>query len=120
MNKIVQINVDDIVIDPEAMSDMLTECLKRRRMVRLAGACDIGGVLIASFEDSPVRVKSEFVFAPFMDASCDVMAMVVTGPPNDSSPSFPVNSSPMTWKMEPEMRKEYTNARPTEGKNPNL
>lgn len=43
MNKIVQINVDDIVIDPEAMSDMLTECLKRRRMVRLAGACDIGG-----------------------------------------------------------------------------
>lgn len=71
MNKIVQINVDDIVIDPEAMSDMLTECLKRRRMVRLAGACDIGGVLIASFEDSPVRVKSEFVFAPFMDASCD-------------------------------------------------
>ena len=49
MNKIVQINIDDIVIDPEAISEMLTECLKRRRMVRLAGACDIGGVLIASF-----------------------------------------------------------------------
>ena len=60
MNKIVQINVDDIVIDPEAMSDMLTECLKRRRMVRLAGACDIGGVLIASFEDSPVRIGVRF------------------------------------------------------------
>ena len=46
MNKIVQINVDDIVIDPEAMSDMLTECLKRRRMVRffrgLSRPCKIG------------------------------------------------------------------------------
>lgn len=71
MNKIVQINIDDIVLDPEAMGEMLTDCLKRRRMVRLAGACDIGGMLIVSFEDSPVRVKSELVFAPFADTSCD-------------------------------------------------
>ena len=71
MNKIVQLNIDDIVFDPEAMGEMLTDCLKRRRIVRLAGACDIGGILIISFEDSPVRIKSELIFAPFADASCD-------------------------------------------------
>ncbi len=79
MNKIVQINVDDIVIDPQGMSEMLTDCLKRTRTVRLAGLCDIGGVLIASFEDSPVRIKTEFVFAPFSDVSGDgVSAEVVS------------------------------------------
>ena len=71
MNKIVQINIDDIVIDPQSMGEMLTDCLKRKRTVRLAGACDIGGMLVVSFEDSPARVKSEFVFAPFADVSCD-------------------------------------------------
>ena len=79
MNKIVQLDIDDIVLDPAAMGEMLTDCLKRRRMVALAGACDIGGMLIVSFEDAPVRVKSEIVFAPFSDTSSDgVSAEIVS------------------------------------------
>ncbi len=78
MNKIVQVDIEDIVFDPEEVGEMLTNCLKRPRKVRLAGACDAGGVLIVSFEDSEERSESAIVLAPFPELGADEIASEIT------------------------------------------
>ena len=65
MNKIVRVAIDDILFDPEEISEMLTECLHRHRKMRLAGACGLRDVLIVSFEETSVRQDSRLVLAPF-------------------------------------------------------
>lgn len=78
MNKIVQVDIEDIVFDPEDIGNMLTNCLKRPHKVRLAGACDAGGILVVSFEDSPERSDSKIVLAPFQDPGVDDIATEIS------------------------------------------
>ncbi|OQA86172.1 MAG: hypothetical protein BWY31_01508 [Lentisphaerae bacterium ADurb.Bin242] len=78
MNKIVQVDIEDIIFDPEDVGSMLTNCLKRPRKVRLAGACDTGGILVVSFEDSPERSESQIVLAPFPEPGADEIASEIS------------------------------------------
>lgn len=64
MNKLVQINKEDIIFDPEGVSIMLTECLKRKKCCTLAGGCDLYSTLIVSFEPCEKRCKGKVVLAP--------------------------------------------------------
>ena len=78
MNKIVQVDIEDIVFDPEEVGNMLTNCLKRPRKVRLAGACDADGILVVSFEDSEERSESKIVLAPFAELGADDIASEIS------------------------------------------
>ena len=64
MNKLVQIDKDDIILDPEGIGEMLTGCLKRKKACVLAGSCEIFSTLIVSFEPSESRCKGRIVIAP--------------------------------------------------------
>ena len=64
MNKLVQIDKDDIILDPEGIGEMLTGCLKRKKACVLAGSCEIFSTLIVSFESSESRCKGRIVIAP--------------------------------------------------------
>lgn len=73
MTKIVQVAIDDILFDPEGISEMLTDCLSRQRKVRLAGACAVDDILIVSFEDCSRRRESRIVLAPFSSDGAENM-----------------------------------------------
>lgn len=64
MNKLVQINKEDIILDPEGIGEMLTGCLKRKKACVLAGSCEVFSTLIVSFEPSGSRCKGRIIIAP--------------------------------------------------------
>lgn len=64
MNKLVQINKDDIILDAEGMGEMLTSCLRRKKICILAGVCETYSTLIVSFEPSHERCKAKIFLAP--------------------------------------------------------
>lgn len=64
MNKLVQINKEDIILDAEGMGEMLTSCLKRKKICILAGACETYSTLIVSFEPSHERCKAKIILSP--------------------------------------------------------
>lgn len=78
MNKIVRVAIDDILFDPEEISEMLTDCLYRHRKMRLAGACGLRDVLIVSFEETSVRQDSRLVLAPFRGPGPDDISAEIT------------------------------------------
>lgn len=71
MMKIVQINAEDILLDPEGTGEMLTDCLKRSRKMKYSGACECNGILMVLFEESAERVKSSLVLAPLAEDGTD-------------------------------------------------
>lgn len=65
MNKIVSVLLSDILFDPEEAGETLTNCLRRRRHMRLVGACCTDRTLIVMFEETPRPCGSKLVLAPF-------------------------------------------------------
>jgi len=64
MTKTVRIAFDEILIDPEAVGEMLTGCQQRHRKMKLVGACASDEVLFVLFEEVPFRSESRLVLAP--------------------------------------------------------
>ena len=79
MNKLVQINKDDISFDPDSIGEMLTSCLKRKKICVLAGACETFSTLIVSFEPSSVRSKGKIVLAPIPGEGPDEVCASIAG-----------------------------------------
>ena len=64
MNKLVQINKEDIILDADGIGEMLTKCFKRKKICILAGACESYSTLIVSFEPAEVRCKGKIILSP--------------------------------------------------------
>lgn len=71
MLKTVQILLDDILFDPEGVSQMLTDCLRRHRKQRLLGVCQAEDTLIVTFTESAIRNENTLVLAPFRSQGAD-------------------------------------------------
>ena len=69
-NRIIIISVNDIIVDPEGQSLMITDACKREISMDVAGVCQIGDNIIVVLEESPGKNNFEYVIAPF--ASCNI------------------------------------------------
>ena len=76
--KIVRIEVEDILFDPDTESDMLTKACFRTGIVRrITGICDSGDrtvVLPLETVENDVKVPLSYRFAPLPDASFEGIA----------------------------------------------
>lgn len=78
MLKQVRLSFDDILFDPEEASDLLTNCMCRRRKMRFVGAGAADNVLIALFEDTITGSDSKLVLAPFKSSDPDTVGMEIS------------------------------------------
>ena len=69
MNRILKIHVNDILADPARLSGTVNDACSHGRHMKLTGCCDIGEVLILSFEETAAPSPYRHVFAQFPGAS---------------------------------------------------
>ena len=66
MNKIIQINVDDIIIDPAGISEMITNACCHKIRMQVSGVCQTGdNILIVLDEESFCEKEYQYILAPF-------------------------------------------------------
>lgn len=76
--KIVRIEAEDILFDPDSESDMLTKaCFRNGSVRRITGVCDSGdGTIVLPMElvNNDVEVPLSYRFAPMPDVSFEGVA----------------------------------------------
>lgn len=65
MVKIVKFSIDDILFDSKAASDAVTKACSRAVPAKVAGLCQLDETIMLSVEETPVKGKISYVFAPF-------------------------------------------------------
>ena len=66
MNKIIRISVDDIIIDPAGISEMITNACCHQIKMQVSGVCQTGdNILIVLDEEIFCEKQQQYVLAPF-------------------------------------------------------
>jgi hypothetical protein len=66
MNRIIKVAVDDIILDPAAQSEMLTNAaLERNPEMAVTGVCEINDTILVVLEEGECEASLDYVFAPF-------------------------------------------------------
>ena len=71
MNRILKIHVNDILADPAKLSETVNDACAHGRHMKLTGCCDIGKVIVLSFEETAAPTPYRHVFAEFPGESED-------------------------------------------------
>jgi len=71
-NKIIKINVDDIVINPEDQSNMITMACDRDMKMQVSGLCQVNDDILISLEECDI--SSVYQLAPFDSINVDEIA----------------------------------------------
>ena len=75
-NKIIKINVDDISINPEDQSNMITMACSRETKMQVSGICQVNDNILISLEESVT--SSDYQFAPFDSINVDEIATEIS------------------------------------------
>ncbi|OGV52097.1 MAG: hypothetical protein A2017_10685 [Lentisphaerae bacterium GWF2_44_16] len=74
MNAIIKINTDEILINPDEVSQMLnTACRRHKEAMRVYGCCRTGNTLLLTMEETPGLPPLNYVFAQFPSMNEDVI-----------------------------------------------
>ena len=71
MNKILKININDIIIDPARESEMITKACNRTIKMHLTGICQSGETLILIMEKDELNPPMTYILAPLNAANID-------------------------------------------------
>ena len=71
MNKILNININDIIIDPARESEMITNACKRSTHMHPTGVCQCGDAILVVLEKSNSEQDFTYTLAPFNSANID-------------------------------------------------
>ena len=71
MNKIIKINIDDIIIDPAAESKMISDACMRQIHRHVTGICQCGETLLIICEKDEKKQQHKYVIAPFDSINID-------------------------------------------------
>ena len=71
MNKILKININDIIIDPARESEMITKACNRTIKMRLTGICQCGETLIIAMEEDEASPSMAYILAPLNAVNID-------------------------------------------------
>ena len=72
MNKILQISIDDIIIDPAGQSEMITEsCSRETSSMIVTGLCQVGDKLLLALEQNETEEGLKYILAPFNSENID-------------------------------------------------
>ena len=72
MNKILQISIDDIIINPAEQSEMITEsCSRSTSAMKVTGLCQVGDRLLLALEPDEDGEPLKYVVAPFNSENID-------------------------------------------------
>lgn len=63
-NRIITVSVNDIIIDPEGQSRMITEACRRETAMTVTGTCQVGDNILFILEEANPREDLEYVIAP--------------------------------------------------------
>ena len=78
MNKIIKIHTDDIIIDPAAESQMLSEACTRQISMHVTGLCQLGDSILIICEQDNKREYHQYVLAPFDSVNADEIMAEIT------------------------------------------
>ena len=72
MNKILQICIDDIIIDPAAQSEMITDsCSRATSAMKVTGVCQVGDNILLAMEPDEDGEPLKYILAPFNSENID-------------------------------------------------
>jgi hypothetical protein len=78
MNKILKLNISDIIIDPALESEMISKACSRKMKMDVAGVCQCGDYLLISLEENDEERELIYVLAPFNSVNVDEIAAEIT------------------------------------------
>ena len=71
MNKIIKIDIDDIIIDPAAESQMISAACNRQLNMHVTGLCQSGNTILIICEQESKKQQHKYVLAPFNSINID-------------------------------------------------
>ncbi len=74
MLKIIKFSVDDILFDSKAASEAVGKACSRTVPAKVAGICQLDETVMISVEETPVKEKTTYTFAPFPAVNEDEIA----------------------------------------------
>jgi len=78
MNKILKLNISDIIIDPARESEMITKACNRKVKMEVAGICQSGDYLLIALEESDKTKSQIYILAPFNSLNVDEISTEIT------------------------------------------
>jgi hypothetical protein len=78
MNKILKLNISDIIIDPARESEMITKACNRSVKMNVTGICQCGDYLLIALEESDLSKDCTYVLAPFNSVNADEIASEIS------------------------------------------
>jgi len=78
MNKILKLNISDIIIDPALESEMITKACNRNMKMDVTGICQCGDYLLIAIEESNRDSDFTYILAPFDSVNVDEIATEIT------------------------------------------
>lgn len=70
-NRIVKISIDDLIVDPQGQSEMISAVCLRENPMKITGICQVGEVLLLALEKQPGEGDVEYIFSPFKSVNID-------------------------------------------------
>lgn len=70
-NRIIKISINDIIVDPEAQSKMLSAACLREIPMEATGVCQVGDNILVTLEQCSEEKNVEYVIAPFSSYNID-------------------------------------------------
>lgn len=70
-NRIVKISIDDLIVDPEGQSEMISRICHREIPMRVTGICQIGETLLLALEKKTSSDEVKYVFSSFCSVNSD-------------------------------------------------
>jgi hypothetical protein len=77
-NRIIKISIDDLIIDPQGLSEMVTKACHRDELMRVSGLCQVRENILLALEKPTGGVDSEYVFSPFKSVNIDEIATEIS------------------------------------------
>ena len=71
MNKIIKININDILIDPAGESEMITKACSRNHKMNVTGLAQVNDIIIVVCENSKTDLLKKYVLAPMESLNID-------------------------------------------------
>lgn len=78
MNKILKININDIIIDPARESDMISDACMRQIKMHVTGICQCGDALLIILEKEKEQQTCRYVLAPFDSVNIDELTAEIS------------------------------------------
>lgn len=70
-NRIVKVSINDLIVNPERESQMVTHACHREPPMTVSGVCQVGEDLVIAMEKQINQCDVEYVFAPFDSINVD-------------------------------------------------